>query len=682
MRKIYLILIGAFCIGVLTAQQAEQNIEQIIADVFEEYTAESEDDIDYETFFQELLYLSENPIDLNRADRELLVKLMFLNDVQIENMLFYIYRFGPLNSIYELQLIDGLDMTDIRRMLPFVVVKGALVEDQRIYKHDLFKYGKSEFIARMDMQPEIKKGYQLVDYESGESKPYAGSSVYNSVKYKYHFKDRIHVGFSLEKDAGEELFGKNAKFYDFSSAHIQLNNFRKFKTIVIGDYKASFGQGLVLNSAFGMGKSSLVLNVNQRSSGLKKYSSTDEYNFFRGMGATIKYHNFETTAFYSDKYIDADTTGGYITSIYKSGLHRTVSEILKRKSVHQQVFGFNATFTHSFMQMGLTVAHTSLNYDIQADPVGYNLFYFRGNKQTTAGLNYRLRWQKLYFAGETAVNQNLYAATVNSLTFSPHSLLNIVLLYRYYSPGYDTFYANSFAENSRVNNESGLYMGVEVRPYRKWKLSAYFDSYLFPWLKYTVDAPSQGNDCFLQIDYNYNRNTNMFLRLKSEQKDVNMSSETDIVSHILKQQKYAARYQINYKIEGFTFRNQIETLFTKSNGNAFTHGVSMFQDMSYSFTDIALQVDVRYQFFDAVDYDNRFYSYEKDVLYAFSIPMYYGVGSRYYLNLKYEFNRNIALWFKLAQTRYADDRETIGSGNDEIQGNKKTDVRFLLKWNF
>jgi hypothetical protein len=106
------------------------------------------------------------------------------------------------------------------------------------------------------------------------------------------------------------------------------------------------------------------------------------------------------------------------------------------------------------------------------------------------------------------------------------------------------------------------------------------------------------------------------------------------------------------------------------------------QDVSYSFEKIPLQIDFRYQFFDATDYENRFYSYEKDVLYAFSIPMYYGQGSRCYLNLQYDLTKKITLWFKIAQTIYADDRESLSSGNEAISGNRKTDVRFLLRWKF
>jgi hypothetical protein len=62
--------------------------------------------------------------------------------------------------------------------------------------------------------------------------------------------------------------------------------------------------------------------------------------------------------------------------------------------------------------------------------------------------------------------------------------------------------------------------------------------------------------------------------------------------------------------------------------------------------------------------------------------MFYGLGSRYYFNLKYNLNNHLSIWFKFAQTIYGDGRRTIGSGNDEIAGNRKSDIRFLLRYKF
>jgi len=410
--------------SIARAQDAVATTEQFIADIFEQYTAESEDEIDYDTFYEDLMSCVQNPINLNKATREELQRLPFLSDIQIENIQAHIYKFGKLNNIYELQIIEGLDMTDIRRMLAFVVIGEADDKSKRIYWYDVLKYGQNELFFRFDKGVESKEGYQFVPEEDenaaeANSNNYVGNALYHSVKYRFHFKDRILAGFTAEKDAGEQFIGKKNVGYDYYSAYAQVNSIGKFKTLVVGDFRANFGQGLVLRPEFGMGKSSYVLNVSPRNSGLKKYGSTDEYNFFRGMGATLQLRKFDVTCFYSNKMIDGDTVNNSFSSIYKTGLHRTESELIKKNTINQQVMGGNATFTHSNFQIGFTAVHTILDNKLEPDKSTYNYFYFSGKQQTTAGFNYRLRWHKINLFGETGITDNGAIAILNGFTFSP-----------------------------------------------------------------------------------------------------------------------------------------------------------------------------------------------------------------------------------------------------------------------
>ncbi|MFA5045761.1 MAG: hypothetical protein WC542_07515, partial [Paludibacter sp.] len=309
-------------------------------------------------------------------------------------------------------------------------------------------------------------------------------------------------------------------------------------------------------------------------------------------------------------------------------------------------------------------------------------FYFSGNQQTTAGIHYRMRWYKLNLFGETAMTGNGSIATINGFIVTPISQVSLVTLHRYYSPEFDTFYATAFSETSRINNESGWYLGTEIRPFRRWKIAAYADSYRFVWPKYGIDAPSVGADYLLQIDYAAQRNIVMFWRFKYEEKENNLSGTSSVMPLVVPIQKTSLRYNLSYSFRNFSFKNTLEGNLVRQADDAPTYGIIASQDLSYSFFTIPLAIDVRYQFFDAVNYENRFYSYEKDVLYAFSIPMYFGLGSRYYLNLRYNLNKSLSIWFKIAQTVYADDRESLSTGNETIYGNRKTDIRFLLKWNF
>lgn len=684
--KYILILFCFYSSFYLRAQDAVNTAEQLIADIFEQYAAESEEAIDYETFYEDLIVFTQQPININQTSREELEHLPFLSDIQIENILSYVYRYGGLKTIYELQMINGLDMTDIRRILPFVELGESKDQRKKIYFQDLMKYGKNELFFRMDKALETKEGYRFLPEEeinqTTPQTPYRGNAIYHSLKYRYHYKDKVILGLTAEKDAGEQFWGDTHKGYDFYSAHLQLNDFKNFKTIVLGDFRANFGQGLVLRPEFGMGKSSYVLNVNPRNSGLKKYSSTDESNFFRGGGVTLKWREIHLTAFYSNKMIDGDTAQGSFTSIYTAGLHRTLSEINKKGTINQQVAGGNITYTHLNYQVGFTAVHTRLNDSLQPDKSAYNYFYFEGKKQTTGGVHYRMRWQKLNVFGEVGMTQNGAVATLNGLSFSPLSKVSLVALHRYFSPEYDTFYATAFSESSRINNESGFYLGTEVRPFAKWKFSAYADSFSSFWPKFGLDAPAVGMDYLLQADFYLQRNIAMYWRCKFEEKSENLSNPAFVFSQIVPTRRTSMRYNLTYSFGNFSFKNVIEGNLFQKNDTKWSYGLLAAQDLSYKSSAIPLRIDLRYQFFDAQNYENRFYSYEKDILYAFSIPMYYGLGSRYYLNFQYELTSHVSIWLKMAQTAYADDRETTSSGNDEIKGNRKTDIRFLVKWDF
>lgn len=661
--------------------------ENQIAAIFEQLTAEGEVELDYTTFYEELRGFSQNPINLNHTTREELERLPFLSDVQVESILAYLYQFGSLRTIYELQLIQGLDMTDIRRLLPFVFVGEGDTRNSKIYLVDIFKYGKQELFCRLDRTAEEKAGYltdleKIADGPLGNKSNYLGSQLYNSIRYRFHFKDRIQVAFTAEKDAGEQFWGSNHKGYDFYSAAVQLNNFGHFKTLVIGDFRANFGQGLVVHPEFVMGKSSFVLNVSSRISGLKKYSSTDETNFFRGGGFTWQFGKIDLSSFYSNKYLDGDTLNNSFPSWNKSGLHRTAAEFGFKHTVNQQVMGLNADLNLSTIKLGFTLVHTLLDNQLQSEKAIYNHFYFAGNSQTTAGLNYRLRLLKLNMFGEIAFTDIGAMATINGFTFSPSSQVSLVALLRNYTPEYDSFYAAAFSESSRVSNESGIYLGVELRPLKKWKIVVAIDSYRFPWPKYGLDAPSIGQYYFVQVDYSAQRDLSMYWRFKHDAMQVNSVMTDAVLPFVVPTQKLSLRYNLSYKIRDFIFKNILDANFVHNYLKSVTYGVMFSQDLSYSPTGSPFAIDIRFQFFDAVYYDNRFYSYEQDVLYTFSMPMVYGLGSRYYLNLRYNVTKTVSVWFKIAQTVYADDRESLSSGNEMIAGYRKTDLRLLLKYVF
>ncbi len=87
---------------------------------------------------------------------------------------------------------------------------------------------------------------------------------------------------------------------------------------------------------------------------------------------------------------------------------------------------------------------------------------------------------------------------------------------------------------------------------------------------------------------------------------------------------------------------------------------------------------LRLQYFETDGYNSRIYAYENDVLYSYSIPSFSDKGFRYYLTLNYDLNKKISFWLRWAQTIYQN-KTTVGSGLDEINGNRRTELKLQAR---
>jgi hypothetical protein len=94
-----------------------------------------------------------------------------------------------------------------------------------------------------------------------------------------------------------------------------------------------------------------------------------------------------------------------------------------------------------------------------------------------------------------------------------------------------------------------------------------------------------------------------------------------------------------------------------------------------------MSANLRIQFFETDTYNSRIYVYESDVLYSFSIPAYYDTGVRYYANVQFDLGRKMRCWLRYGQTLYSN-RSLIGSGLDEIVGNKKSEIKMQMLYHF
>ena len=660
-------------------EQANEHDEQQIRDLIEDIAPDLPEDYDLSELFESLSFLRSHPINLNKAQAEDLKALVFLSPLQISSLVEHIRANGKLIDLLELQSIESFDVLTIERMLPFVKI--SLADTQENGYKDLGRSSEQQLLLRFGRVLEQQRGF--TDLPGSR---YMGSPERLLGKYKYNYKDQLSASLVFEKDAGEYLFsGPGKRGFDFMSGNISLSHVGIFNKIVLGDYSLQFGQGLTLWSGFGFGKGPDVTSVAKKDQGLKPYSSSNENAYFRGVATTVQfYDHLQLTGFYSRTQQDASTKtdeANQITQVNMgiSGLHRTASELKNRNALEQVVYGTALQYVSNNLNIGLVTYRSRYSNAFVTGPLAYNQYNFTGTELSNAGLHYNYTFQNLYIYGETARCFPGGMAMVNGALISLSRSVSLALVNRSYAKDHHNFFARSLGESSEATNERGWYAGLNYTPSKKWAFSWYGDSFQFPWLKYRIDAPSNGYEMLVQGAYTPTKTFKILLRAKTERKQQNSDLKSD--SSISDVDKRNYRIGTNWHLtRTLGFENRLEVSnYRKDLVNEW--GYLFYQDVDYRPANVRVSGNMRLAYFHTASYNSRLYAYEDDVLYSSGLGMYNGIGWRAYMNLQYKMNNKLSVWVRYAAFLYQN-VETVGSGLDRIEGNKKMEVKFQLRYKF
>ena len=665
------------------------SLDVIIERIIEIFIENSdEEDFDFNTAFENLSIFSRKQLNLNKATERDLKMLMFLSPMQVNDILNYRLKHGDFLQLHELQAVRSLDLGTIRMMLPFVTV------DDRIFSNNLayhLKNSQSTLFTKYKRVLEERRGY--IPRADGTT-PYLGDPNYYYVRYRLESGYNLRAGFTMEKDAGEQFFsGVNRNGFDFYSFFVYAEKPLKFiKSLSVGDYSVSLGQGLILHNDFGTNKSAFVMNIKKGGRVVRPYSSVNEVNFFRGIAMDIDLgKHFDLTVFYSSKatngtvssVIDTVENTGFeaFTSLNISGFHRTASEIARKGSVQQQNLGGRLEYTADRFQIGLNYVNYSFSIPFERRSQLYNQFFFSGDFLSNVSTDYNLNLRNFNFFGEVAMSNNGGMAMLHSVLIGLDRRVDLALSYRKYGADYQVLEGNALSEGSLPINEEAIYMGIETRLSNKWKISAYTDMWRNPWLRFRVDAPGTGREYLLRIDYVQRKKLNTFLQYRYENKlrnesnsEFNIRKTDPITLHRLRLQN---NYKVNRELE---IRNRFEVSKFIDNAGS-KNGFMIAQDVIYKPLGKSYAFNARYALFDVESFDSRIYMYENDILYEFAIPFFYNQGSRFYINFRNKFARNITWEFRYART-YFTNINRIGSGNETIEGNVRSDIKTQLRINF
>ncbi|MBQ9144545.1 MAG: hypothetical protein IJX60_06315 [Paludibacteraceae bacterium] len=579
----------------LTIHAESFSLDAILEDIYNQLSEDGE--IPLEDVQEELIEIAQNPINLNQTTANELSRLHFLSDEQIDAILLYQYL-HPFQEIYELQLIDCLKDYEIRNLLPFVYV-GQIKEEKNMYFREVFHYAKHEITLRTDAR-------NIEDFE--------GDPMYGKLRYRFNYQNRVMAGVTIGRTPGATW--KNINYGGF----IELRDMGPMKRIVAGNYQANFGYGLVIGSPFKRGKTAYIQSTVITDEGLKKFGSVgDSYNYFHGVGATAKVSSWaDVSAFYS---------------------------LREGKEEWNHVVGVNATGRWNRLKVGVTAVENIHQPTPDPSLKGSELV----STQAVMGVNARWNQGKVDIWGELAISQgNQWGiGGIAGIRYTPISDINLLAIYRYYSPYFDNIYANALCSWTRMRDEHGGYFGVEYNRLKNWQLLAFGDVW------------KSGFETMAQADFIPQKDYRMHTRFRVKRKD-----EKDT---------YSLRWNMVYEFGQWKMKTQADGNLVQTN-NALTYGWSLLQDVEYRFSQVPIVLQFRAQAFDAREWNNRVYIYENDVLYAYAIPFVYGLGGRFWLNARYKINDIFSLYLRVSETIYQN-----AWAIEHDKKSTRTDVHALLR---
>ncbi|MCK9422589.1 MAG: helix-hairpin-helix domain-containing protein [Bacteroidales bacterium] len=670
----------------LTGFGQTENIE----DAIEKSAELVESDHDFSNIIEDLNDLSKKPVNLNKATEENISEIPFLSPVQRKALFEYIQSYGEMFSIYELATIPGLDSNTILKIQPYIIIAPV----QKIPSPtpgNLVRFGHHDLLLRYGQIFPKSEGYRVDDSIKTE-KPgsfYPGGPQRYYFRYTYLWFDKIKIGFAGEKDPGEQFFaGAQSSGMDFYTGYLSLNNIGILRNLVIGNFRASYGQGLTLGSGLSIGSMPSFMLTGNQTRGIKPSLSMNEGNYFRGAAATIKINHVECSGFISYHPRDAtvasfdslESTVGEISSFINTGYHRTATEQAKKNVITELVYGGNISFSMSpRANLGFKFGITGIScrYSAPLAPTihPYNQFGFCGDRNSNVGIDVQFRYRYYYFFGEISRSNNSEMAWLAGANLTPDPRMGVTIIYRNYEPRYQNLFSNAFGQNSLNANERGFYIAMNAVLHSRVTLSGYMDFFTFPWLRYRTDTPTRGQEYGFIIALQVAKNVLMNFRYYQKNIKRNQTADPDTVVHKLTDY-FTKDYRFNIEwepVQQVLLKSRIEFKETREGTGKKPMGFLLYQDARLKFRKWPLTVTMRYALFDIPDYDSRIYVYEPEVLYGYSVPSYEGKGMRFCMVLHTVIGHCFNVWLRGGWTYY-NGRNSIGTGLDQIPGNNRYEL--------
>jgi hypothetical protein len=591
-----------------------------------------------------------NQLQINTATEKELSNFPLFHQKHISIILQYIRRNQNILSWNELKQLPYFDNEFIQIIQPFISLS----------MRKFVPRSKFSILYKTKIPLEKPVGYE----NKNNSSQIAGPWFYQYFKFNGTWK-KNELALVFEKDLGEVFFKKG----NLVKIGYQLNSTSLLKQLNIGTYNLHIGEGLIHSNSFYIGGNSTG------NSALRINKSSSESNYQLGIGIVVKKGLFKNVTAIAFNPKSGKIVNGNIESYISDGVFDT----------HDDLKNFNTNWDANLitsnqliinrLTLAINTKITRLSDDFSPPLKYYNKFYNLPEKFINNSISYNYNNPFFLIRGEVASSNIQGWATTHLLKTTIGENIELNLNFRSFSKDYKSLYSNTYKKSSKVQNEKGFYSQLKYSTYSLSVISR-FDIYKNPNPKYLFHSASMAKSYENLIKINVSDSAE--IQVKYRYKIGDKESNDSLLSFIKKKYEHILSLRFKYQIHN----NWILTTRIAYNDIKITKhitGYTFAQDLTYKMS--KQKITVRLAIVNAENWDNRFYMYEYDMLHNFSIPVYYDQASRFYANYYLKINNNWKFWLKYEVSYFAN-KASISSGKYKINGNKKSLLKWQLRYQF
>ncbi len=539
-------------------------------------------------------------------------------------------------------------------------------------KYNLSEFQIYIFESTIDFLNNKDNSYKFRTRYMSKLEDNKGITNNNFVGDKVDFYNRLGVNtkdfnFNLitNKDEGEKSYIDD---YVVNLSY-KYNNHK----IMVGDFRAFTGLGLLLNSNFPIRKSSnpadaLMIFGN----GFSPSRSMLALGSFRGISYQNDFNlsniNFKTRVFYSNTARSSTIQNNQVTNIYQSLLFRTENEIKKKENLNEQVYFGNLEINKNNLLIGFNVLNYNYNKPLNTVSQG---FYTGLN-----GFNYSF-YSKYQLNNS---NFNYEIASDNKSNISQifiynyfNKTLDFAFSYKYIHPNSRLQFNNILTNYSTKSNESGFFTYLTLNK-SKYINTLFIDFFSRPKIDVIQDMPQSGIDIFDEFSYKVNSKFTYLTRVRLR----NYKDFIKSTPNYFDKQRVDFRNEIKYNGEiDVRFRlDLVKMNFSEERYEGF--GLLAFIEINKKLFK-GNNTNLRFTYYDTDSYNEAIWHYEYLVFGYLASPPLYNNGYKIIFKSSNKILNYFLLSFAVTYD-YGINFKTFGSGLNEIPKNSYT--RFYLQMDY